>query len=356
MVFSIGYPVMFLVVLAAHQLIPGQNLIERLPVGVDELSGLLLTLFALLPSAVYVTWAAEGRAGLRKLFRRVTRWRFGRRWWIFILAALPVLTVVSGLLLGDTLRPVAPAHLVLDQVRLLLINLLLVNLWEETAWAGVLQTRLERRHNVFVAAGLAAVPFGLMHWPLAFLGEFTATSALIGAAGLHRARPARASAGRLDHARGCGQRVGVRTATQRLQPQFQPQRHRRHPPRRRQLSARHLDCPGPADNLPRPAPATQTGALLPTPPRERASEATASRRPSRGHLMTTTATPIAKQQHGLRGFVSRHPYLAFLVTFNTIGQAAAFLPVIAHKFYGVELNVDLFLIVPTLLFCCFRRC
>jgi uncharacterized protein len=179
MVFSIGYPVMFLVALAAHQVIPGEPLIERLPIHVDELSGLLLTMFALLPSAIYVTWAAEGRAGVRKLFRRVTRWRFGLRWWIFILAALPVLTVVSGLLLGDTLRPAAPAHLVLDQVRLLLINLLLVNLWEETAWAGVLQTRLERRHNVFVAAGLAAVPFGLMHWPLTFLGEFTTTSALI---------------------------------------------------------------------------------------------------------------------------------------------------------------------------------
>jgi membrane protease YdiL (CAAX protease family) len=43
----------------------------------------------------------------------------------------------------------------------------------------VLQTRLERRHNVFVAALLAAVPFGLAHWPLAFLGQFTAASAAI---------------------------------------------------------------------------------------------------------------------------------------------------------------------------------
>ena len=179
LVFAIGYPVMFAVVLVAHRVIPGRELIERLPVGFDEVTGLLLTVCVLLPSAVYVTWAAEGRTGLRRLFRRVTRWRFGLGWWVLILVALPVLSVVSGLLLGDTLRSAASASLILNQVRLLLINLLLVNLWEETAWAGVMQTRLERRHHVVVAAGLTAVPFGLIHWPLAFLGPFTATSVLV---------------------------------------------------------------------------------------------------------------------------------------------------------------------------------
>jgi uncharacterized protein len=49
----------------------------------------------------------------------------------------------------------------------------LVNLWEETAWAGVVQTRVERRHNIFAAAALTAVPFGFIHLPLAFLNEIT---------------------------------------------------------------------------------------------------------------------------------------------------------------------------------------
>jgi uncharacterized protein len=64
--------------------------------------------------------------------------------------------------------------------------------------------------------------------------------------------------------------------------------------------------------------------------------------------MTTTTTPIVRQ-YQLQSFISRHPYLAFLVIFNTLGQAVAFVPVIARKVYGVELDIDLFLIVPTLL-------
>jgi membrane protease YdiL (CAAX protease family) len=34
---------------------------------------------------------------------------------------------------------------------------LLINLWEEAAWAGFLQTRLERRHNFFLAALLTGI-------------------------------------------------------------------------------------------------------------------------------------------------------------------------------------------------------
>lgn len=183
MVFSIGYPVMAVLALAVHRVIPGYQLIDRLPIPPDELSGLLLTLVALLPAALYVTWAADGREGLRQLLRRVTRWRFGLGWWLFVLTALPLLIVGVGLVLGDTPQPVDPVAFLLGQVPLLMINLLLVNLWEETAWAGVMQTRLERRHNLFVAALLTAIPFGAAHWPLAFLGDVTPLSAVLSLVG-----------------------------------------------------------------------------------------------------------------------------------------------------------------------------
>jgi uncharacterized protein len=42
-----------------------------------------------------------------------------------------------------------------------------------------MQTRLERRHNIFVAATLTAIPFGFIHLPLAFLSEITIASVLI---------------------------------------------------------------------------------------------------------------------------------------------------------------------------------
>jgi membrane protease YdiL (CAAX protease family) len=53
-----------------------------------------------------------------------------------------------------------------QEILAITIALFLVNLWEETAWAGFLQSRLERRHNFFIAAALTAIPFAAVHLPL----------------------------------------------------------------------------------------------------------------------------------------------------------------------------------------------
>ena len=42
------------------------------------------------------------------------------------------------------------------------------NLWEETVWGGFVQTRLMARHGLLVGSLLTAVPFFLIHLPLAF--------------------------------------------------------------------------------------------------------------------------------------------------------------------------------------------
>jgi CAAX protease family protein len=42
-----------------------------------------------------------------------------------------------------------------------------------------MQTRLERRRNIFTAAALTALPFGFIHLPLAFLSEISVASILI---------------------------------------------------------------------------------------------------------------------------------------------------------------------------------
>ena len=71
MAFAIAYPVMALIALAVHRVIPGGSLLDRLPVPPDEIAGLMLTMLALLPSALFVTWAADGRTGIVNLFKRV---------------------------------------------------------------------------------------------------------------------------------------------------------------------------------------------------------------------------------------------------------------------------------------------
>jgi membrane protease YdiL (CAAX protease family) len=107
-----------------------------------------MTMGALLPATLYVTWPTDGRAGIKRLLSRMVRWRIGAGWWLSILVGLPALTVGLALLLGDLPRTVDPVDLLLRQLGLLMVNFALVNLWEETAWAGTLQSRLEQRHSL----------------------------------------------------------------------------------------------------------------------------------------------------------------------------------------------------------------
>jgi len=118
MAFGIAYPVMGSVALAVHRAIPGGLLLDRLPFPPDEFAGLMLTMFALLPSALFVTWAADGRPGITGLFKRIAHWRFGIGWWLAVLAGLPVLTVVVTLILSGSLQSIDPVGLFWNQLRL----------------------------------------------------------------------------------------------------------------------------------------------------------------------------------------------------------------------------------------------
>jgi uncharacterized protein len=116
------YPMMSLPILASYGLIPGAALLDRLPMSPDELAGLLLTMFGLLPATLYVTWAVDGREGLRRLRSRMPRWRVGAGWWLLVVAGLPVLITVIAVLFGDPLRPVDPIRFVSTQLGLLAAN------------------------------------------------------------------------------------------------------------------------------------------------------------------------------------------------------------------------------------------
>jgi membrane protease YdiL (CAAX protease family) len=178
--FSLGYPVMFLPILASHGVIPDGWMPQIAGVDTERISSVLLVFAALLPAVAWVTWAADGTDGLRTLRRRMLQWRIGVRWWLLLLAALPTVTLGLALLLGDSPEQVDVVPLVTAQVIGLLVNLVLINIWEEAAWAGIVQTRLQERHGLVRAALLTAVPFALIHMPLHFIGAFTLSS-LVGA-------------------------------------------------------------------------------------------------------------------------------------------------------------------------------
>ena len=176
LLFTIAYPVMSLPVLAAHGVIP-DGWMPRLPgLNTERIAAAMLVFLALLPTTFLVTWAAEGRPGVLRLVRRMVRFRIGARWWLIVIVGLPTLTMALALLLGDHLTPVDVLPFAITQTLGFLVNLLLINLWEETAWAGFVQTRLERRHSLPIAAVLTAVPFALIHMPLHFIGDFSPES------------------------------------------------------------------------------------------------------------------------------------------------------------------------------------
>ena len=167
----LGWAVLTVPALAHHGVLPG----GQLPV---EVFALALTVLVMLPAAVWVVSVAEGRAGVRRLFARTFRWRFGLGWWAAVLLAVPVGTVVLGLVLGRSLQTADLTSVLLSGTLSALLPLFLVNLWEETVWAGFVQIHLERRHGLVTAAALTGVAFAAIHVPMSFAADFTASSAL----------------------------------------------------------------------------------------------------------------------------------------------------------------------------------
>jgi CAAX protease family protein len=165
-------------ILAFNGVIPGANL----PV---EVFALAATLLILLPTALWVTSITDGRAGLRTLFARVFRWRFGIGWWLVVLFGLPVIALLFGLIFGGSLQTADLGMVLIKQLGSIVLAVVVINLWEETVWAGFFQTRLEARYNFVVAAVLTALPFAGVHAPLLLLDDqVSARSVLLGIAGL----------------------------------------------------------------------------------------------------------------------------------------------------------------------------
>jgi uncharacterized protein len=165
-------------VLAFYGVIPDANL----PVEVFALAS---TLLILLPAALWITSITDGRAGVRALFARAFRWRFGIGWWLVVLLGLPVIALLLGLIFGGSVQTADLGPMLIRQLGSIVLAVVVIHLWEETVWAGFFQTRLEARFNFVAAAVLTALPFAGVHVPLLLLDDqVSARSVLMGIAGL----------------------------------------------------------------------------------------------------------------------------------------------------------------------------
>ena len=137
--------------------------------GRDVMPGKLAQLVLLTGLAALVTAAAGGRRAVRGLFARLTIWRFAPAWWLLVLGAMPAATLAVAAGTGTLQAPASGWAGEAARYALVLVFIgTTASLWEETAWAGVVQTRLAAAHGLVRGALLTAVPFALIHVPLAF--------------------------------------------------------------------------------------------------------------------------------------------------------------------------------------------
>ena len=168
--YTAQHPITALCVVAIGFTVPLQTAL--LVAGLDVLPGKLAELLFLTGTATLITHSIGGRSAVRRLFGGLIQWRFGVGRWSMIVLAMPTLTVAVAAITG-TLH--SPDHgwprEGLTYVLVLLLILLTASLWEETAWSGFVQRRLINRRGLLVGSLLTAIPFGLIHLPLAFEGD-----------------------------------------------------------------------------------------------------------------------------------------------------------------------------------------
>jgi uncharacterized protein len=147
------------------------------------LASSLSVVFGLAMPALLVTAATGGEAGVRDLLRRCLRWRVGLRWYLLALLGLP-----AGTLLVASLFPgLAPLQQLVEKWPLfftmfapgVLIPLVLIQLWEETGWTGLMQDTMQDRHGPLLASIITAPAFVLFHLPLVLLEASQPTMALV---------------------------------------------------------------------------------------------------------------------------------------------------------------------------------
>jgi hypothetical protein len=146
--------------------------------------GLAFTWVALLGSALAVTWVCGGDPAVRAFLARLVQWRFGLRRWAYVVLALPALTVATAAASG-TLVPPSDGWAALVTGFLLqtfVYGAAEVNVAEEGAWSGLVQTRFAARHGVLGGALRTAPLFVAMHVPLQFTPGWTLGSVAVGVA------------------------------------------------------------------------------------------------------------------------------------------------------------------------------
>jgi membrane protease YdiL (CAAX protease family) len=170
--FTVGQAVAFVPVIAAAK---GIELMAQPFIVASTLVGLLLP-------AVVITRIVDGPERVRELWRRSFAVGVPLRWYVFALVGVPLLATALAVAFfglpadGSSILTAVVLGLLLQTVLALIPN----NLFEEVAWMGFVQARLQDRYRSPLLAALVVGPlFALQHVSLV-VGQGTTGLLLLG--------------------------------------------------------------------------------------------------------------------------------------------------------------------------------
>ena len=137
-----------------------------------ETSGALVYVAMLVgPSVagILLTSLLDGRAGLRELLSRLTKWRVGIRWYVVALLIAPLLITSILYRLSFISTEFQPAIFTSENKAAVLLPAiaagLAVGLFEELGWTGFAVPRLKQRFGVINTGLIVGIVWGAWHFP-----------------------------------------------------------------------------------------------------------------------------------------------------------------------------------------------
>jgi len=125
-------------------------------------------------SALILTWAVQGRQGIKALWGRITKYQVGWIWWLVALSPL-----IMGLVLALGMNLLTHNKVTLSQlgeihflpplgIGALFLWILTFGMGEEIGWRGYALPRLQKDHNALYATVILTVFWALWHLPQFF--------------------------------------------------------------------------------------------------------------------------------------------------------------------------------------------
>jgi membrane protease YdiL (CAAX protease family) len=136
----------------------------------NQLIILINILFTFGPTfgAIIVTSKIEGRAGLHQLRIRISQWRAGWQWYLFILVGIPALMLFALILQPGILasfKGITPVVIVQYPLYFFIIWIGSSSLGEEIGWRGFALPRMQPRYGPLVGTLLLGIPWAFWHFP-----------------------------------------------------------------------------------------------------------------------------------------------------------------------------------------------